>query len=116
LVRCDARLAQQALGNLVQNAIGYADAGGHVVVLLEKAREGRFALTVVDDGPGVPPAELPRLGDRSFRSKEARQRDPRGSGLGLAITNEICTHYGWTLRFSSVQPRGLHVSIEGRLC
>ena len=70
---------------------------------------------ISDDGPGVPPAELPRLAERTFRSDEARKRDPRGGGLGLAITNEICQRAGWTLTFEPVEPRGLGVRIEGTL-
>jgi signal transduction histidine kinase len=72
-----------------------------------------FTLLVTDDGPGVPPAEMPRLGERTFRTDEARQRDPSGSGLGLAITSEICKRCGWKLAFEPHEPRGLRVSIAG---
>ena len=72
-----------------------------------------FSLVVVDDGPGRLPAELPRLGERTFRSDEARQRDPSGSGLGLAITSQICERCGWNLSFERQEPRGLSVKIAG---
>jgi len=110
--RCDPIAAEQALSNVVQNAIAYGDRGGHVAVLLDAAG-GEFRLSVADDGPGVPPSELPRLGERTFRSDEARQRDPRGSGLGLAITSEVCARCGWTLAFEREQPRGLRVTFRG---
>jgi signal transduction histidine kinase len=111
-VTCDLVAAEQALSNVVENAITHGDPGGHVAVLLE-THEGQFVLTVADDGPGVPPAELPRLGERTFRSDEARQRDPRGSGLGLAITSEVCARCGWKLAFEREEPRGLRVTIRG---
>jgi signal transduction histidine kinase len=114
LVRCDAVAAEQAVTNIVENAIAYGEPGGHIAVVLD--REGEtFALSVEDDGPGVAPTELPRLGERTFRSDDARQRDPRGSGLGLAITNEVCTRCGWNLAFEAVEPKGLRVSIRGEV-
>jgi signal transduction histidine kinase len=111
---CDPVAAEQALSNVVENAITHGEAGGHVAVLLEH-RDGRFTLTVVDDGPGVAPSELPRLGERTFRSDRARQRDPRGSGLGLAITAEIASRCGWSIAFAPESPRGLRVTIAGRV-
>jgi signal transduction histidine kinase len=112
LARCDPVAAEQALSNVIDNAITHGDPGGHVAVLLD-AQDGAFSLSVADDGPGVPPSELPRLGQRTFRSDEARQRDPRGSGLGLAITSEVCARCGWTLGFEREHPRGLRVTLCG---
>jgi len=114
MVRCDATACEQAIGNVVENAVFYGDRGGHVAVVLEEDGEGGFVLTVVDDGPGVPPTALPRLGERTFRSDEARRRDPRGHGLGLAITSEVCARCGWELCFEGEEPRGLRVTIRGR--
>ncbi len=111
-VRCHAVAAEQALGNLVQNAVAYGGPGGQVAVVLTTAG-GRFALEVVDDGPGVAPSELPRLGERTFRSDDARRRDPKGTGLGLAITTEIATRCGWSIAFEQVEPRGLRVLVQG---
>jgi signal transduction histidine kinase len=110
--RCHSTAAEQVVTNLVENAVSYGDPGGHVAVLLEVHAE-QFTLTVVDDGPGVLPSELPRLGERTFRSDEARQREPKGSGLGLAISSEVCTHCDWSLEFAREEPRGLRVTIAG---
>lgn len=111
-VRCNPAMAEQVVQNLVHNAVAYGDEGGHVAVLLE-VLGNQFTLHVVDDGPGVPPTDLPRLGDRTFRSDAARQRDPQGSGLGLAITSEVCRRAGFTLRFAREEPRGLRVTVTG---
>src|SRR6185369_4838490 len=113
IVRCDPTAAEQAITNLVENAVGYGDPGGHVALVLETEGQDRFRLVVVDDGPGVLPVELPRLGERTFRSDEARQRDPAGSGLGLAITSEICNRCSFRLAFQREEPRGLRVTIDG---
>lgn len=111
-VLCNPAMAEQALANLVHNAVAHGEPGGHVAVLLEAA-DDVFTLTVVDDGPGVPPVDLPRLGERTFRSDEARRRDPKGSGLGLAITSEVCQRAGWTLVLAAEEPRGLRATITG---
>ena len=113
-VVCNPAMAEQALANLVHNAVAHGEPGGHVAVLLTSGG-GRFSLSVVDDGPGVPPADLPRLGERTFRSDEARRRDPKGSGLGLAICGEVCERAGWALTLAAEPPRGLRATITGPL-
>lgn len=113
-VRCNPAMAEQALANLVHNAVAHGEPGGHVAVLLATTTAG-FTLTVVDDGPGVPPTDLPRLSERTFRSDEARRRDPKGSGLGLTISSEVCRRAGWTLTLEPEAPRGLRATITGPL-
>ncbi len=112
-VRCNPTMMEQVIVNLVQNALAYGDKDGHVVVVLQDVKPGRFRLTVLDDGPGLSPAELTRLGERSFRSPEARRRDPHGSGFGVAIVQELCRRVGFTLSFGANTPHGLKVVIEG---
>lgn len=111
-VHCHPVAAEQTVSNIVENAVIYGHKGGHVAVVLDQETRG-FRLRISDDGPGVPPAELPRLGQRTFRSTESRERDPRGSGLGLAISAEVCRRCGWTLQFVAETPVGLRVQIEG---
>jgi signal transduction histidine kinase len=112
-VRCNAVAVERALANLVDNAVAYGDPHGHVAVVLAHRPAGGFELEIRDDGPGVTPDSLARLGQAEFRSDHARQRDPRGSGLGLAITAELCRRTGWTLAFSALEPRGLLVRVTG---
>ena len=104
-------LVEQALSNLVHNAIVYNRPGGHVGVLLD-LRDGRFLLTVTDDGPGVDPALLPRLAERTFRADPTAARD--GSGLGIAIAVEVCRRAGWTFALANEEGGGLRVEIAGR--
>lgn len=106
-------LYERMLSNLVHNAVRYGTKDGHVVILLEVTGTA-FTLQVMDDGPGVPPSEIPRLQDRMYRSDEARQRDHTGQGLGLAITHEICDILNLTLTFSAVEPKGLCVTLQGQ--
>ncbi|NRD55698.1 HAMP domain-containing histidine kinase [Corallococcus exiguus] len=111
--RCNPTMMEQAIGNLLHNAITHGEEGGHVVAVLEAAGPRRFRLTVLDDGPGLPSEELECLGKRGFRSRQSRRRAPRGSGLGVSIVRELCRCVGFSLEFSSNMPRGLRVVIEG---
>lgn len=113
LACCNPAMAEQVLANLVHNAVTHGEEGGHVAVLLA-TNGGLFTLQVVDDGPGILPADLPRIGERTFRSDAARQRDPHGGGLGLAIVGEVCRLADFSLSFSREEPRGLRVTVAGR--
>jgi len=91
-VRGDAVLLREALANLVHNALEYTPAGGRVTVRVRAragARETR--VEVEDDGPGIPPAERPRVQERFYR---APGTGGSGSGLGLAIVGEIASAHG----------------------
>lgn len=118
VVAGDVTLLEQAVSNVVHNAVRYNRPQGHVAVVLETAvSEGApsFVLLVVDDGPGVPEDELPRLGERSFRGDRARQRTPDGRGLGLSIAREVARRHGFTLRFERSGYGGLQVELRGPL-
>lgn len=100
----DEPLLEQAVNNLVDNAIRYNRAGGHVAVSLDRTRDGRFSLRVEDDGPGVPDEVLERLNaNRRFRGDEGRAHQPGELGLGLAIVREVSDRLGirWAFRRSA---------------
>jgi len=84
----DITLLEQAVSNVVYNAVRHNRAGGHVA-MNPRGRRERFSLRVVDDGPGVPADELARLVERGFRGNAARTRSPDGLGLGLNITLRV---------------------------
>ncbi len=108
----DSTLLEQALNNLVDNAIRYNHAGGHVAVVLDESDRG-FILSVTDDGPGVSDEELERLTARWFRGSDARTRRPDGKGLGLAIARESCARLGLRLALSRPPDGGLRAEIRG---
>jgi signal transduction histidine kinase len=108
----DVTLLEQAVNNVVHNAVRHNDDGGHVAVTLARAGD-RFVLRVADDGPGVSGEDLERLGTRRFRSDAARTRDPGGRGLGLHIARRVAEHHGFDLAFRNRAPRGLEAAIEG---
>ncbi|HSS02658.1 MAG TPA: HAMP domain-containing sensor histidine kinase [Kofleriaceae bacterium] len=109
----DITLLEQAVSNIVYNAVRHNRAGGHVAVVLEASAHDRFSLRVVDDGPGVPATELARLVERGFRGNAARTRSPDGLGLGLNITLRVAELHDLELRFGASEYGGLQVDLEG---
>jgi signal transduction histidine kinase len=101
----DTLLIEQAVGNLVDNAIRYNKPGGHVTVTLDRKDSHDFSLRVLDDGPGVSDEELKQMTNvRRFRGDEAKVRRPHSIGLGLAVVREAADRFGiqWAFR----RPRG----------
>jgi signal transduction histidine kinase len=76
IVSAEVTLLEQALGNLVDNAVRHNRPGGHVAIVLD-ARHGGFSLTVTDDGPGVAEADLARLTERGHDGRTDRDWDSR---------------------------------------
>lgn len=104
---------EQALTNLLENSIAHSEPGTNVRLVAARV-DGAIRIVVEDDGKGVVPEDLPRLGEKIFREDRARSRDGRGTGLGLAITRAVCERAGWSVRFEPVVPCGLRVVIDAR--
>jgi signal transduction histidine kinase len=112
--QADVTLLEQAVSNLVYNAIRHNKAGGHVAVILEAGDDAaNFRISVVDDGPGIPAHELARITERGFRGDAARSRAPEGQGLGLHITHRVAALHGFSLTFQASEYGGLHVVLAG---
>lgn len=88
LVMADPQRIAQVIGNLVANALRYIPLGSHIKLTIEHHEEG-VALSISDNGPGVPDADLPHLFDRFWRAEKSRTRASGGTGLGLAITKQL---------------------------
>ncbi len=113
LVHADVTLLEQAVGNLVYNAVRYNHAGGHVAIIAEAEAEHGFSLRVLDDGPGMSEAEVARAVERGVRGDHARTRAPDGHGLGLHISSRVAELHGFTLRFGRSEYGGLLVELTG---
>ncbi len=107
-VDVDVERAIQALGNLVHNAFRYAPAGSTVTIMAE-ADSNHVRISVVDEGPGVPPPELGRIFDRFYRTDKARSQPQSGSGIGLAIVQSLMKAHGGSAWAENVEPHGLKV-------
>ena len=91
VVSVDAARVRQAVANLVDNALKYTAAGGHVRVWV--GEDGDTAvIAVTDDGPGVPPEDRARIWDRLYRGDKSRSE--RGLGLGLSVVRAVAEAHG----------------------
>jgi two-component system phosphate regulon sensor histidine kinase PhoR len=102
----NAPLLEQALINLVDNAIKYSDPGRTVwiTVGVETEATGRgpaVVITVRDEGCGIDAEHLPRLFERFYRVDKARSRKLGGTGLGLSIVKHIVQAHGGTVAVES---------------
>jgi signal transduction histidine kinase len=108
-VLADRTRLEQVAANLVDNAVKYTPAGGRVEVIV--SRDGpRAQLRVRDTGPGIPPDELPRIWDRSFRGDASRSE--RGLGLGLSLVKAIVEAHGGTVQVASEPGRGATFTVS----
>ena len=103
--RINAPLLEQAITNLVENALKYSPEGTLVSVGCG-SRGGQSLVTVSDGGPGIAAEHLPRLFERFYRVDKARSRQMGGTGLGLAIVKHIAQAHGGRAEVASEVGRG----------
>ncbi|MBT8484756.1 MAG: PAS domain-containing protein [Phycisphaerales bacterium] len=99
------RLLEQALGNLISNAVNYSPAGTTVTIRCARDNDD-VRLEVADQGPGIARAHLPRLFERFYRVDHARSRALGGTGLGLAIVKHIALVHGGRAEVESTVGKG----------
>jgi signal transduction histidine kinase len=110
------RLAlDRILGNLVENALAVAQAGGTIRLEARRVDDAAgvtgqaIAFAVVDDGPGFPPGGTERAFERFYRGDPSRAG--AGSGLGLSIVRELARAHGGAAVAENLAPRGARVSV-----
>lgn len=105
VITADRRLALQAIGNLVSNAVKFSPEGSTIRVWVTKDR-GFAEIAVADEGPGIPERHLPRIFERFYRVDKARSREQGGTGLGLSIVKHVARVHGGSIHAESVVGRG----------
>jgi signal transduction histidine kinase len=103
----DRDLLQQAIANLLDNAIKFSPAGGRIALSADAA-DRQVRISVTDQGPGIPEADRVRATERFFRGEQARHTP--GSGLGLALVQAVATLHEGALLLEDAQP-GLRATI-----
>ena len=104
---CQPGALKRALTNLLDNAVKYGKCARVAIATVGKAIE----ITIDDDGPGIPEAELPRVFQPFYRIEESRSRDTGGTGLGLAIAQAIVQAHGGKLTLANRPGCGLRACI-----
>ncbi|WP_157573095.1 ATP-binding protein [Novosphingobium sp. AAP83] len=93
---------------LVENAIHY---GGFAEVHVLPEGDGRWSITVEDNGPGIPEDQFERILAPFYRIDEARARDTAGFGLGIPTAHRLLQRFGGTLAFGRADTGGLSVRV-----
>ena len=107
----NAALVEQAVINLLDNAIKYSESGSTVEI--RACREGpELVIRVTDQGCGIEARHLPRLFERFYRVDKARSRDLGGTGLGLAIVRHIALAHRGSVSVESIVGQGSTFSLR----
>lgn len=113
IVLADRGRFEQVLLNLLDNAVKYSPAGGTVTVCAAVV-DSMVHISVMDQGPGIPPEALPRLFERFYRVDAGRSRDEGGTGLGLAIVKHLMQLHGGKVWVESTPGQGSTFFVELR--
>ncbi len=97
---------EQALVNLLDNAVKFNHQGGEVHMETAATPDGKVAISIADTGSGIPSDDLPRIFERFYRVDRARSRAVGGTGLGLSIVKHIVERMHGILRVESVLGKG----------
>lgn len=111
VIDADRALVQQALHNLVENAIKYTPVGGQVKVRIE-GRPNSVQVEVHDTGIGIAPLDQPHLFEKFYRSGRREAYQQRGTGLGLAIVKSIVERHGGRIWVDSQLGKGSIFTFE----
>ena len=105
VLRADPQRVLQVLTNLVGNALKFSPPDSPVALAVER-RPDVLAVSVADQGYGIPADELPRVFERYYRATNGRLRAVRGVGLGLSVSREIARAHGGDLTVESAEGVG----------
>lgn len=107
----DGAKLHDALRNLLENAVNYSPEGGRIA--LRARLDGQeVALSVGDEGPGIPDRDLERVFERFYRVDKSRTQDPGGTGLGLSIAKHLVDLHGGRVTAENRQPHGALFTIH----
>ena len=110
-IRADRTRLQEALYNLLDNAVKYSREQSEIRVSA-RHRDGEIELSVSDDGIGIAEEDLPRIFERFYRADKARSADKvRGTGLGLAIVKHIVQLHGGRVEAESELQKGTTIRL-----
>jgi two-component system phosphate regulon sensor histidine kinase PhoR len=105
----------QVFNNLLANAVAYTHAGGSVTLgsLVRPSAQGETLVgaRVWNDGPPIPPEDIPQLFQRFFRGRTGRESGEPGTGLGLAICKEIVDRHGGRIDVDSSGEKGTSFTV-----
>jgi two-component system sensor histidine kinase CpxA len=109
-VVADQKLLERAIGNIIRNTIRYAGASA-TLQFRATVKDAIVTLQIIDNGPGVPDAEITRLFEPFYRPDIARTRETGGVGLGLTIVKSCIVACGGSIIASNAKPQGFAIEL-----
>ena len=110
LITADRKATRQILLNLLSNAVKFSPKGGTVVIAAKPHKAG-VLLTVKDEGPGMRPEEIARIGQPYNQGQAAKDIEVRGSGLGLSLVKTLAELHGGALKVDSQLGQGTRAMV-----
>jgi two-component system phosphate regulon sensor histidine kinase PhoR len=110
IMRADETRLQEILYNLLDNALKYTQRGGRIRLAATR-QDDEVVISVVDNGPGIRDADLPRIFERFYRADRARSREMGGTGLGLSIVKHIAQMHGGRVEAESELAQGTTIRV-----
>lgn len=113
-IRADQQLLEQVFSNLIANAIRYCPEGAMIQLRAKPVQSGgrpSALFEIIDNGPGIPEKDLPRIFERFYRADKSRNRAFGGTGLGLAIVKHIVLSHQGKLKAENVSSGGMKFSL-----
>ena len=114
-VMSDRGLLESAIENIFRNAITHSPSKGVIRVEIQMLVESEVNISIFDEGPGVPEADLDRIFDPFFRVEHARDRGTGGTGLGLAIVKRTVEQHSGSIVAKNMQ-EGFCIQITLPIC
>ena len=108
VVSADRTRLQQALANLLDNALKYSPASTAIAIRARRV-SAAVEISVADEGPGIPPEDMPRIWDRLYRGDKSRSQ--RGLGLGLSFVRAILQAHGGRAAVANRPGRGAEFTL-----
>lgn len=102
---------ESAVTNLMSNAVKYTTQDGNIIIVWQ-SKNGKLALSVEDNGIGIPERDIPRLTERFYRVDKGRSAQKSGTGLGLAIVKHVAERHGGKLYIESKLGKGSRFTLE----
>lgn len=112
MIQMDGTRIEQALENLLSNALKFSPNGSQITVALGfDLKTHMTSIAVKDEGPGIPPEDLPRIFERFYQGKTPEGEARFGSGIGLALAKKVVEAHHGTIWIDSEPGKGTTVHI-----
>ncbi len=111
-LRADKRAFLQILNNLISNSIKFSSEGCEIRIAAEIDQNGRYLVTVSDNGSGISPEDLKTITEPFTRARAQHAHPNEGTGLGLYLVDSLMKLHGGTMRVESQLNLGTTVSLR----